>query len=82
MYLADLSPDLIDQARKRATDEDLENIVSCDVVNAKDLSVYEKEQFDVVLLFGPLYHLLDKSEREQCVKEVNRVLKKNNGSCE
>lgn len=76
MYLADLSPDLIEKAREKSAKAGLDNIISCDVVNAIDLSIYENEQFDAVLLFGPLYHLLDKNEREQCVKEVNRVLKK------
>lgn len=75
MYLADLSPDLIEKAKEKASKAGLNNIISCDIVNAIDLSIYENEQFDAVLLFGPLYHLLDKNEREQCVKEVNRVLK-------
>ena len=41
------------------------------------MSSYENEQFDVVLLFGPLYHLLEENERKQCLNEVNRVLKSN-----
>lgn len=44
------------------------NVVSCDVVNAINLSKYEDSQFDVVLLFGPLYHLLDKEEINTLVK--------------
>ena len=71
VYLADLSEDLINQAKEQNN----QNIVSCDVVNATNLNMYENEQFDVVLLFGPLYHLLEESEREQCIKEINRVLK-------
>lgn len=76
MYLADLSPDLIRKAKEKASKANLNNIISCDVVNAIDLSIYENEQFDAILLFGPLYHLLDENEREECIKEVNRVLKK------
>lgn len=76
MYLADLSPDLVRKAKEKASKANLNNIISCDVVNAIDLSIYENEQFDAILLFGPLYHLLDENEREQCIKEVNRVLKK------
>lgn len=75
VYLADLSPKLIEQAKDKVENKKENNIVSCDVVNAINLSIYNDEQFDAVLLFGPLYHLLDKNEREQCVKEVNRVLK-------
>ena len=75
LFLADLSNDLIEQAKLQKQEEDNTNIVSCDVVNAINLSVYDNNQFDVVILFGPLYHLLDKSERQQCISEINRVLK-------
>lgn len=75
MYLADLSEKLIEQAKEKIQKENITNIVSCDIVNAIDLSIYEDKEFDVVVLFGPLYHLLDNVEREKCVKEVYRVLK-------
>ena len=52
-----------------------ENLVACDVANATDLSCYEAHKFDVVLLFGPLYHLLENAERSACIKEIHRVLK-------
>jgi len=76
MYLADLSETLIDKAKEKRLHTGNKNVVSCDVVNAMDLSSYKDEQFNVVLLFGPLYHLLEASERNQCIKEVYRVLKK------
>ncbi len=76
IYLADLSETLISKAKDKLLSKPNENIISCDVVNAIDLSIYSEEQFDVVLLFGPLYHLLDEQERNKCLKEVNRVLKK------
>ena len=75
MYLADLSEDLINQAKEKIEKTDEKNVVSCDIVNAIDLSLYEDNKFDVVLMFGPLYHLLDEEERIKCVREVNRVLK-------
>lgn len=38
----------------------------------------EKEYgYDVVLLFGLLYHLLEEDERIKCISEVKRVLKNN-----
>ena len=74
VYLADLSENLIQQAIAQNSKKE-KKIISCDVVNALDLSIYNNEQFDVVLLFGPLYHLLKKEERMQCLSEVNRVLK-------
>jgi len=37
---------------------------------------YDDEYFDMVLLFGPLYHLQDKTDRIKCIAEAKRVLKK------
>ena len=36
---------------------------------------YDNDQFDMVLLLGPLYHLPEKADRLQAIKEVHRVLK-------
>lgn len=44
--------------------------------NALDLSGFEDETFDLVLLFGPLYHLHDKKDRNTAIGEAKRVLKK------
>ena len=73
--LADLSEALLALAKKQKEEDDVKNLVSCDHVNATNLSQYKDEQFDVVLLFGPLYHLLENDERQKCVAEINRVLK-------
>ena len=73
--LADLSEDLLNLAKKQKEETGVKNLISCDLVNATDLSQYKAEQFDVVLLYGPLYHLLENDERQKCVAEINRVLK-------
>ncbi len=73
--LADLSETLLAQAKKQKEEDKVENLISCDQVNATDLSRYKDNSFDVVLLFGPLYHLTEKNEREKCVSEIRRVLK-------
>ena len=73
--LADLSETLLEQARKQKEEDKVENLISCDQVNATDLSCYKDNSFDVGLLFGPLYHLTEKDEREKCVGEIRRVLK-------
>lgn len=73
--LADLSEELISQAKAQKAEENARNIVSCDVANATNLNRYADNQFDVVLLLGPLYHLLEESERKLCVSEIRRVLK-------
>lgn len=44
--------------------------------NAVDLSRYEDESFDIVLVFGPLYHLHSEKDRDRCIAEAKRVCKK------
>jgi len=46
------------------------------VLDATDMSIFENESFDVVLNMGPFYHLVNISDREKCMKESLRVLKK------
>lgn len=75
VWLADLSERLIGLAGEKKERNNAKNLISCDVVNALDLSVYQDAHFDAVLLFGPLYHLLEAGERSRCISEVNRVLK-------
>lgn len=43
--------------------------------NALDLSMFEDNKFDVVLLFGPMYHLLKREEKIQALLEAKRVCK-------
>jgi len=44
--------------------------------NALDLGRYETESFDVVLVFGPLYHLHSAADQLKCLAEAKRVCKK------
>ena len=46
------------------------------VLDATDLSVFEDGSFDVVLNMGPVYHLVERKQREKCISESVRVLKK------
>ena len=73
--LADLSETLLAQAKNKKEEDNVPNLISCDQINATDLSYYNDNSFDVVLLFGPLYHLLENAERSACIKEIHRVLK-------
>lgn len=43
--------------------------------NALDLSFYDDKSFDIVLLFGPLYHLHNEEDRQKCILEAKRVCK-------
>lgn len=45
--------------------------------NALDLSRYESDSFDIVLLLGPLYHLHEEADKLRCIEEAKRVCKKN-----
>ncbi len=76
MHLADLSPRLISIAREKLSRfSGQENMRGIGVLNALDLSTKKAEEFDNVLLFGPLYHLTKWSEIRTCLREVHRVLK-------
>ncbi len=43
--------------------------------NALDLSRYADESFDIVLVFGPLYHLHSEGDKQRCIAEAKRVCK-------
>ncbi len=46
------------------------------VLDATDMSTFPDESFDVVLNMGPFYHLTEEQDREKCLNECCRVLKK------
>ena len=58
--------------RAKMTDGDPIDLVQG---NALDLSRYDSESFDVVLLFGPLYHLHEEADKLRCIEEAKRVCK-------
>lgn len=43
--------------------------------NALDLSCYDDKSFDIVFVFGPLYHLHSEADRSKCISEAKRVCK-------
>lgn len=43
--------------------------------NALNLSRFEADQFDMVLVFGPMYHLYTKEDKVKALKESKRVVK-------
>ncbi|WIV11455.1 class I SAM-dependent methyltransferase [Proteiniborus sp. MB09-C3] len=45
--------------------------------NAMDISMVEDKSYDIVLCFGPLYHLARIEDRMKCIAEVKRVCKDN-----
>ena len=49
--------------------------------NAKDLSGFEEDTFDMTLLLGPMYHLFTVEEQLQALSEAIRVTKKGGIIC-
>lgn len=45
--------------------------------NALNLKKFKDEEFNIVLLFGPMYHLITKEEKLKALAEAKRVCKKN-----
>jgi ubiquinone/menaquinone biosynthesis C-methylase UbiE len=43
--------------------------------DALDLSAFSEEEYDVILLMGPLYHLTREEDRQKAVSEALRLLK-------
>ena len=74
--LADLSPALLEVARKRIDEAGVSsNIDSVDEVNATALSKYSDDSFDAVIALGPFYHLKESNERKACASEIIRVMR-------
>ena len=46
------------------------------VLDATDMSCFADDSFDIVLNMGPFYHLITEEQREKCMKECLRVLRK------
>ncbi|MBV9987472.1 MAG: methyltransferase domain-containing protein [Chitinophagaceae bacterium] len=70
--LVDLSPRNIELVAKHASAAI--PLTSAAVGDAVQLD-FGDEQFDLVLLLGPLYHLTDRGERVRAISEAKRVLK-------
>lgn len=69
MKLADSN---VEAFQKKLTSEDKIALVQG---NALDLSRYEDNFFDIVLLLGSLYHLHSQTDRLRCIREAKRVCK-------
>jgi 2-polyprenyl-3-methyl-5-hydroxy-6-metoxy-1,4-benzoquinol methylase len=71
--LVDLSATNIELVRKHSetTGSTLKKFEAGDAVNLN----FSNEQFDIVLLLGPLYHLTERTERIRALSEAMRVLK-------
>ncbi|MGL5676755.1 MAG: class I SAM-dependent methyltransferase [Cellulosilyticaceae bacterium] len=72
--LLDISQNELDIAKRRITEKGYEaDGYYCQ--SAMDLSRFEDESFDAVLVMGPMYHLHGEENRVHVLKEVKRILK-------
>jgi ubiquinone/menaquinone biosynthesis C-methylase UbiE len=74
VMLFDLSPELLAMAQEKAAEAGV-TLHGFEQGTALDLSRFAEDSFDSVLLMGPLYHLLDETERKQALTEAYRVVK-------
>lgn len=70
----DLSSNLIDLCKKRISEAGLDQKVTFFVADARNLKDIRQDNFDAVLLMGPLYHLVYEEDRKMAVQEAfNRL---------
>lgn len=70
----DITPRHIDIINQTLTTK--EYSMNTAVLDATDMSCFADDTFDVVLNMGPFYHLITEEQREKCLRECLRVLKK------
>jgi S-adenosylmethionine-dependent methyltransferase len=66
----DVSPALIEKCKQTLADAGLERQVRFVVADARDLREVREKRFDAVLLMGPLYHLIEKTDRKLALREA------------
>ena len=72
----DLSEEMIGKCRNNLLDEGLESQVQLYTADVRDLGDVPGNEFDAVLLMGPLYHLVFKPDRTQALREAHGRLRK------
>jgi ubiquinone/menaquinone biosynthesis C-methylase UbiE len=73
VHLVDLSPKNIELVQDRSEKTGV-HLAKSEIGDATKLTLPD-EQFDLVLLLGPLYHIIDRTERIKALKEAKRILK-------
>lgn len=73
VHLLDAVPRLVDEARRRSARAS-RALASCRVADARALHVAD-ESVTIVLLLGPLYHLVEAEDRRRALQEAARVLR-------
>jgi SAM-dependent methyltransferase len=74
VVLADLSPRLLEIARRELAEAGVEAEAVLEV-DARDLGRFAAGEFDAVFALGPFYHLVEAADRERAAREARRVLR-------
>jgi ubiquinone/menaquinone biosynthesis C-methylase UbiE len=73
VHMVDAVPRLVAEAERRSATR-LRPLASCQVGDARALD-FPDQSADMVLLLGPLYHLIDPTDRTHALREAKRVLR-------
>jgi ubiquinone/menaquinone biosynthesis C-methylase UbiE len=73
VHLVDAVPRLVEEARRR-NESATRPLTSCRVGDARALPIAD-ESAEIVLMLGPLYHLVEASDRRTALREALRVLR-------
>ena len=71
----DLTPELVDRCCENARCAGVEQLISTHVADGRDLSSVPGTDFDAGLLMGPLYHLVERDDRQRAIGQVASRLK-------
>ena len=74
VHLIDPVPLHVQQAQEASSRQPTNPIKTCTIGDARQLAV-DDDSVDAVLLFGPLYHLVQENERLRALSEAHRVLR-------
>src|SRR5262245_3394659 len=74
VHLLDITPLHVELARQASARQPAAPLASAEVGDARALA-WGSGTADAVVLFGPLYHLTDRADRFQALREAHRVLR-------
>jgi SAM-dependent methyltransferase len=74
VHLFDALPHHVEQASAASKEQAQHPLVSCAVGDARNIDRPDASA-DAVLLLGPLYHLIDRADRLQALREAHRLLR-------
>jgi ubiquinone/menaquinone biosynthesis C-methylase UbiE len=74
VHLIDITPLHVELARQASASQPEAPLAGAEVGDARALS-WPDETADAVVLFGPLYHLTNRADRLQALRETHRVLR-------